>query len=203
MKKNDIRGKKKRRFKATTNSKHHYPVAPNIVNRNFEPGAPNLLWLSDITYLPTTAGWAYLATVMDAHSRKIVGWSVANSLHASIVIDALKMAVGREQPGEGVLYHSDRGIQYACEEFRNLLAAHKFTQSMSRKGNCWDNAPMESFYDSLKCEHVYHTTFNNVDEARQSIFEWIEVFYNRARIHSSLGYKTPACIHEGFVAKAA
>lgn len=202
MREYGIRGKKKRRFVTTTDSKHKYPVALNIVDRNFDQGSVNKVWLQDITYLRTKEGWAYLATVMDGHSRKIMGWSIADSLEATIAVDALEMAVKRERPKTGVLAHSDRGVQYACSEFRQALQRHCFTQSMSRRGNCWDNAPMESFFDTLKCEHVSSKIFENVDEARQSIFEWIEVFYNRIRIHSSLGYKSPTCVHESSMAKA-
>ena len=136
-------------------------------------------------------GWSYLATVMDGYSRKIVGWSVAESMHATIVLDVMDMAIKRERPSKGLIVHSDRGIQYACEDYRDLVSKTGFIQSISRKGNCWDNAPMESFFDTLKCEHVFPTIFQDVEDARQSIFEWVEAFYNRERIHSSLGYKTP------------
>lgn len=203
MKEHGIRGKKARKYRATTNSKHSHRIAPNIVNRNFDRGEANRVWLADITYLTTEQGWAYLATVIDAHSRKIVGWSVSDSLSTPIVVKALTMAILHEQPIAGLIHHSDRGVQYACDEYRDLLATHRMIQSMSRKGNCWDNAPMESFFDSLKCEHANHVKFGDIDHARESIFEWIEIFYNRQRLHSSIGYKTPCCVHEKSVAKAA
>lgn len=203
MKENGIRGKKKRRYRATTDSKHSLPISPNVVNREFDRGAPNRVWLSDITYLETDAGWAYLATVMDAHTRKILGWSVADHMRVDLVASALQLAVGREKSPAGVILHSDRGSQYASEEYRSLLKQHALIQSMSRKGNCWDNAPMESFFDTFKTEHAYHEQYRDQWHAREKIFEWIEVFYNRRRMHSSLGYVSPACFEQIIMAKAA
>jgi putative transposase len=204
MREHGIKGKKQRRFKVTTtDSKHNHPISPNLVARDFDRGAVNRVWLSDITYLPTASGWAYLATVMDAHTRKIVGWSIAEHMRVELVRDALLLAVGREQPPAGMILHSDRGSQYASHEYRQLLAQHGLLQSMSRRGNCWDNAPMESFFDTLKTEHVYDQRYRDVDHARQQIFEWIEVFYNRQRMHSSLGYLSPACFENRAMANAA
>lgn len=203
MRENGIKAKKRRCYKATTNSRHRLPVSPNLVDRNFDQGAVNRVWLSDITYLQTEKGWGYLATVMDAHTRKIVGWSLANHMRVDLVLSALQAAIGRENPPHGVMLHSDRGSQYASKEYRFLLHQHGFLQSMSRKGNCWDNAPMESFYDTLKTEHAFHERYLDIGQAREKIFEWIEVFYNRQRMHSSLGYMSPACFEQKSMAKAA
>lgn len=204
MKENGIVGKKKRRYRVTTtDSKHSMSISPNLVAREFDRGAPNRVWLSDITYLVTNEGWAYLATVMDAHTRKIIGWSVADHMRVDLVSSAITLAVGRERIAQGVILHSDRGSQYASEEYRSLIQKHGLIQSMSRKGNCWDNAPMESFFDTFKTEHAYHEVYRNPDHAREKIFEWIEVCYNRQRMHSSLGYLSPACFEAKIMAKAA
>lgn len=198
-----IQAKKRRRYKPTTNSKHTLPVAPNLLDRNFSQEKPNQAWVADITYIHTEEGFLYLATVMDLCTRKIVGWSLKNRMFSSLVCDAANMAFGRESPGKGLIFHSDRGSQYASLPFRQLLWKHQITQSMSRKGNCWDNAPMESFFDTLKSEHVYHEKFITRQKAKNSIFEWIEVFYNRERIHSSLGYQSPACFEKQFTVRVA
>ncbi len=202
MRENGLRAKKRRKYRVTTDSRHSLPISPNLVARHFDRGFANRVWLSDITYLPTKSGWAYLATVMDAHTRKIIGWSLADHMRASLVADALKFATGRMQPGAGVILHSDRGSQYASQEYRQLLAGYGFLQSMSRRGNCWDNAPMESFFDTLKTEHAFHEKYRDVCHARERIFEWIEVFYNRERMHSALGYVSPACFEQRSMAKA-
>jgi transposase InsO family protein len=203
MKEFGIIGKKKRKFRPkTTICAPKAIVSPNLLDRKFDQGAPGKVWLADITYLKVNKHWAYLATVLDGHSRKIVGWSVQETLDRSLPIAALEMAINREHPPEGLIHHSDRGSQYASADYRQILLNSSILQSMSRKGNCWDNAPMESFYDSLKCEHVYDCRFQNLSEARRSIFEWIEVFYNRVRLHSALGYKTPSCAHEIIMANA-
>ena len=204
MKENCIVGKKKRRYRVTTtDSKHSMSISPNLVARDFDRGAPNRVWLSDITYLDTNEGWAYLATVMDAHTRKIIGWSVANHMRVDLVSTALTLALGQEKPQRGGIIHSDRGSQYASDEYRGLIAQHGLIQSMSRKGNCWDNAPMESFFDTFKTEHAYHEVYQDHDHAREKIFEWIEVYYNRQRMHSSLGYLSPACFEAKIMAKVA
>jgi transposase InsO family protein len=192
MKRAGLRSKTKRRFQVkTTDSKHGNPIAPDRVDRDFRASAANRIWVSDITYIPTDEGWLYLATTMDLFSRKIVGWSMSATLHASIVIDALQMAIDRRRPAAGLIHHSDRGVQYSCAEFRAQLDAHGLVASMSRKGNCYDNAAKESFYHSLKADLVHHERYRTRDEARASVFDYIEVFYNRERLHSTLGYRSP------------
>ena len=187
-----LRSKTKRRFRVkTTDSKHDHPIAPDRLGQDFTASAPNQIWVSDITYIPTDEGWLYLASTMDLFSRKVVGWSMASTLHATIVIDALVMAIDQRKPAPGLIHHSDRGVQYAAGEFRAVVAAHGFVASMSRKGNCYDNAAKESFYHTLKGELVNHEHYRTRDEARASVFEYIEAFYNRQRIHSTLGYLSP------------
>lgn len=202
MREYGLRAKKHRRFVVTTDSQHDLPVAPNVVDRKFDRGAPDLVWLSDITYIPTQSGWTYLAIVMDAHSRKILGWSLSESLERQLVIDALKAAMSHRGWPRNVILHSDRGSQFASLEYVSLIANAGCVQSMSRKGNCWDNAPMESFFDSLKTEYVRDQNFANRDEAYRGLFWWIEMRYNRQRLHSSLGYRSPACFEEETVALA-
>jgi putative transposase len=180
-----------RKFCVTTDSNHDHPVAENILNRQFEPTAADRAWTADITYIPTGEGWLYLAAVEDLHSRKIVGWSMSSKIDSRLVVDALGMAVSQRLPGAGLVAHSDRGSQYASEHCQGLLTRHGIICSMSRRANCWDNAPMESFFASLKKELVHGETYATKEEARASIFEYIEVFYNRVRRHSSLGYKSP------------
>ena len=204
MREENIFAKSKKKFRVTTDSKHNYPIACNLLNRNFsQTTAPNQIWLTDITYLATQEGWLYLAAVMDLHTRKIVGWSIKPRMEKDLVIDALEMAVKRENPKPGLMHHSDRGSQYASHAYQQRLWCYGMTCSMSRKGNCWDNSPMESFFKTLKVEHVYHEIFATKDQARTSIFEWIEVFYNRQRIHSSLGYKSPVEFERETMLKAA
>lgn len=175
----------------TTDSNHLQPVAPNRLDRQFKAELPNQKWVVDITYIPTDQGWLYLAGVMDLCSRKIVGWSMAEHLKTDLVHDALTMAIARRGPHPGLLHHSDRGVQYASEAYRHLLDLHGMESSMSAKGDCWDNACAESFWATLKKELIHHQQYATREEARQSIFEYIEVFYNRQRLHSSLGYKSP------------
>jgi transposase InsO family protein len=191
MKENGIRAKRRRRYKATTDSKHVYPVAPNLLERRFEPGCADRVWASDITYIQTQEGWLYLAPMMDLHSRRIVGWSAGSGLDHSLVAKALEMAIANRRPQRGLIHHSDRGVQYACGEYQRLLRSHGMRSSMCRKGDCWDNAPMESFFASLKTELVRGRSYRTRAEARREIFEYIEVFYNRRRMHSSLGYLSP------------
>lgn len=191
MRENAIRAKQKRRFRATTESKHEHPVAANQLNREFSAPRPNCSWVSDITYVATEEGWLYLATIMDLFSRRIVGWSMRDSLEQELTVSALHMAVEMRTPTEGLLHHSDRGVQYACTKYQRLLQANGIECSMSRKGNCWDNAPMESFFHTLKTECIHHRKFMTRKEAQLEIFEYIEVFYNRQRLHSSLGYLSP------------
>jgi putative transposase len=176
-----IRGK----FRVTTNSKHSFPVAPNLVDRNFTVDAPDRVWVSDITYLASRAGWLYLTVITDLFSRLVVGWALSSS------ILALRRAVGRRHPGKGLIFHSDRGVQYACADVRKGLGEHGFIQSMSRKGDCWDNAAVESFFGIMKTELVYHERYEGHQDALHSVFDHIEAFYNRQRRHATLGYLSP------------
>jgi transposase InsO family protein len=184
---------KKRRFvPQTTDSRHGHPIAGNHLDRDFEASAPNRKWTCDLTYLWTEEGWLFLAVVIDLYSRKVVGWSMADHLRSELAEDALSMALTRRKPAAELLHHSDRGVQYACRSYRELLTEHSIQASMSRTGNCYDNAVTESFFASLKKECVYRNVYKTRQEARLSVFEWIEVFYNRQRRHSSLGYLSPA-----------
>ena len=183
--------KTRRRFKATTISKHHLPVADNHLDRQFAVQQPNQVYAGDITYIHTQEGWLYLAVVIDLFSRQIVGWSMAEHMRTRLVNDALLMAIWKRKPAKGLLWHTDRGSQYASESHRALLKQYGIRQSMSRKGNCWDNAVSESFFHTLKTELIHHQTFRNRDEARLAVFEYIEVFYNRERLHSANGYLSP------------
>jgi putative transposase len=191
MRQNGIRARHKRRYKATTDSKHALPVAPNLLARNFTPSAPNQAWAADLTYVWTTEGWLYLAVVLDLFNREVVGWSIKPRMTAEIVIDALTMAWFRRRPAPGLIHHSDRGSQYASHAFQDKLAEYGMVCSMSRKGNCWDNAPTESFFNSLKNERVHGTRYETRAEAVADLFTYIEVFNNRSRRHSTLGYKSP------------
>jgi putative transposase len=192
MRENDIRARHKRRYKATTDSKHALPVAPNLLERNFSPSAPNQAWSADLTYVWTDEGWLYLAIVLDLFNREVVGWSIKPRMTSDIVIDALTMAWFRRKPAPGLMHHSDRGSQYASHAFQDKLAEYGMVCSMSRKGNCWDNAPTESFFNSLKNERVHGMRYDTRDEAIADLFAYIEPFYNRSRRHSTLGYKSPA-----------
>jgi putative transposase len=192
MRDNGIRAKTARKFRCTTDSNHRLPVADNVLGRQFDPEAPNEKWVADITYIPTHEGFLYLAVVEDLYSRRVVGWSMADHMESRLVVDALEMAVRMRLPDEGLLAHSDRGSQYASEHYQLLLGKHGIECSMSRRANCWDNAPMESFFASLKKELTHDANFATREEARAAIFEYIEVFYNRQRRHSSLGYVSPA-----------
>jgi putative transposase len=191
MAENNIVPKTVTKFKATTNSNHNYPVSPNLLNRNFNVDTPYVVWVTDITYVATREGWLYLAAVMDLFSGRIVGWAMDSTMTQQLVIDALKQAIGRTNPPRGVICHSDRGVQYASKKYRSLLKKYGFNQSMSRKGDCWDNAPMESFFGTLKTELIYHEDYRTRAEARYSIFDYVETFYNKIRLHSKLGYDTP------------
>jgi len=190
-----LRGKKRRRFVVTTNSSHAYPVAPNLLDRKFaveEIDGPDRVWVADITYVPTREGWLYLAIVLDLASRLVVGWSMGETLESSLAIDALNMAFRQRRPAAGLLHHSDRGSQYASNEYRALLEEKKAVASMSRKGNCWDNAVAESFFATVEIELIQDEDWHTRNEARAAIFDFIEVWYNRQRMHSSLEYLTPA-----------
>ena len=192
MRRAKIRAKTSRRFvPRTTESNHQQPVAENLLNREFVASAANRKWVADITYVATDEGWLYVAAVLDVFSRRIVGWSMAEHMRVDLVSDALQMALQRRCPAEGLLHHSDRGVQYASEDYQRLLAEHQIQVSMSGKGDCWDNALMESFWASFKTELVYQQEYATREQARISIFEYIEVFYNRKRLHSSLNYLSP------------
>ena len=190
-----LRGKKRRRFRTTTNSDHAYPIAQNVLDRKFDVeqiGGPNQAWVSDITYVPTREGWLYLAVILDLASRLVVGWSMGETLESRLAVDAFKMALQRRRPDGGLLHHSDRGVQYASTEYRELLEEQKVVVSMSRKGNCWDNAVAESFFATVEIELIEDADWPTRAEARSAIFDFMEVWYNRYRRHSSLGYLTPA-----------
>jgi transposase InsO family protein len=199
MRRNGLAGRPRRRFGRTTDSRHAHPVAPNRLSRHFAVAALDQVWVTDITYLPTGEGWLYLATVMDLCSRRIVGWSMQATLAHQLPLEALKMAVGQRHPAPGLLHHSDRGVQYACQDYQTALADYGMLPSMSRKGDVWDNAPQESFYGTLKTELALPRWATHA-QARREVFDYIEVFYNRQRLHSSLGYQSPADFEEQSVA---
>ncbi len=193
MREAGIAAKTKRKFRQTTDSNHPHPVAENRLDRAFDPDEPNASWVADVTYIPTREGWLYLAAVEDLFSRMVVGWSMDATMTSRLVVDALEMALARRHRGPSdLLAHSDRGSQYASEHYQRRLSEERIACSMSRRGNCWDNAPMESFFASLKKELVHHEDYATRAEAKASIFEYIEAFYNRVRRHSSLGYMAPA-----------
>lgn len=192
MAKYGIRAACSRKFRVTTtDSNHDYAIAPNLLERDFRADAPNRIWLSDITYIPTAEGFLYLAGVIDLCSRRIVGWSMQDHLRAELALDALRMAIATRNPEPGLIHHSDRGVQYACGIYTAELGSAQMHASMSRKGDCYDNAPMESFWATLKKELVHRSAFATRAEARDAIFEWIEMTYNRTRMHSALGYLSP------------
>lgn len=194
MRADGLRAKSPRRYRATTESQHPHPVALNTLDRQFavEPGgAPNRVWVGDITYLPTREGWLYLAVILDLASRRVIGWAMRHLLEGALTCDALTMALISRRPGPGVLHHTDRGSQYAATDYRALLTGHGMVCSMSRAGDCWDNAVAESFFATLKWELADDADWSTRDEARTAVFEYIEVWYNRQRRHSSLGYRSP------------
>jgi transposase InsO family protein len=186
-----IEGQRKRRFRVTTDSRHSHPVAANKLNRDFTVSAPNKVWVSDITYIWTREGWMYLAAILDLFSRRVVGWSIEPYVDRTLALDALGMALRTRRPEPGLLHHSDRGIQYASGDYQKLLDEHGIDCSMSRKGDCWDNAVAESFFSTLKAERVHRTDYITRSQARASVFEYIEAFYNPRRRHSALGYVSP------------
>jgi putative transposase len=175
----------------TTDSRHDFPIAPNLLERNFTAAAPNRIWLADITYIETDQGWLYLAAVMDLHSRRIVGWAMDDHLRTELPLAALRMAIRAKRPRAGLIHHSDRGVQYASADYRKVTQSAGFQASMSRKADCYDNAPMESFFHSLKTELVHHRQYATRAEASLDIFAYIEGFYNRTRRHSAIGYLSP------------
>ena len=192
MRREGIVARKKKRFRVTTMSNHSKPIARNVLARNFTATKPNRTWVGDITYLFTAEGWLYLAVLLDLCSRSVVGWAMSEDLDASLALAALRMAIERRKPEAGLVHHTDRGVQYASESYRTALAATGLIASMSRKGNCWDNAPAESFFSTLKVELVGDRVFPSRAAARTEVFEYIEAFYNRTRRHSSLGGVSPA-----------
>jgi transposase InsO family protein len=191
MKENGIRARRKKRFKVTTDSNHKLPVAENVLNRQFQADEKDQTWVSDITYVDTAEGWLYLVVFIDIYSRKVLGWSMSESMTADFVLSAFRMAVAKRNQRVNPLVHSDRGSQYASDLMRAELKLRSCTQSMSRKGNCWDNAVAESFFSTLKTELIHHEKFETKKEAETKIFDYIEIFYNRQRLHSTLNYLTP------------
>lgn len=191
MKLADVSAKQKKKFKVTTDSKHNLPVAPNLLEREFTVNQPDHVYVGDITYIWTQEGWLYLAVVLDLFSRQVVGWSMNQRMTRELVKDALRMAYWRRKPGPGLIFHSDRGSQYCSNEFQALVTTYGMVSSMSRKGNCWDNAVAESFFGSLKTERVFFANYRTREEARKDITDYIEMFYNSRRRHSYLGYLSP------------
>ena len=198
-----LRSKTRRIFRVTTNARHAYPIAPNRLQRRFHVPRPNQVWVSDITYVPTQRGWVYVAVFLDLYSRTVVGWAVSRSLHHQLVLQALDRAIARRQPPRGLLIHSDRGVQYACEAFTTRLRSVGFRQSMSRKGNCWDNAVAESFFKTLKTELIYHHNFRDLPEVQHALFDYLEIYYNRKRLHATLDYQTPSAFEQQNVCQCA
>lgn len=196
MRRNGLKSKVKRKFVVTTDSGHGYSVAPNRLARKFDSPEQNRKWVGDITYIRTREGWLYLSVIQDLYSRRIVGWSMSETIKSDLVCDALKMALQHRMVEPGLLFHSDRGVQYAAEEYQALLSRYKFVCSMSRKGNCWDNACAENFFSRLKAEHIQDRVYASRREARQDVFWYIEVFYNRSRRHAALGYVSPVTFEE-------
>jgi putative transposase len=199
MKLHGIKARGKRRYVVTTDSKHNLPIAPNLLDRNFEPEQPNAVWTGDITYIPTDEGWLYLAAVIDLHSRQVVGWSMAPHMQTSLVTDALRMAWFRRRPEPGLIFHSDRGSQYCSHEFQAVLTGYGMRSSMSRKGNCWDNAPTESLWGSLKVGRLHGCKFETRRQAMDEVIDWL-TFYNHRRLHSTLGYISPMQFENNWLA---
>jgi len=191
MRQDELKSRRTRKFKATTNSKHKLPIAPNLINKNFVVKQPNRVWVSDITYLWTWEGWMYLAVIIDLYSRQVVGWAMSTRINKELVLSAIIQAIGRRKPNLGLIFHSDRGSQYASYEVRKLLQKYQILQSMSNKGDCFDNAVSEAFFATLKLELVYPDFFETRLEACSEVFEYIEIFYNRQRLHSTLNYLSP------------
>lgn len=191
MKQNGIKGRVRRKYRSTTDSNHQKPIAPNLLNREFMAETPDSAWCADITQFATASGWVYVAVVLDLATRLVVGWSMATHMRTELVESALANALSWRAPAATLIHHSDRGSQYASDTYQGLLERHGITSSMSRKGNCWDNAAMESFFGTLKQEWVHHHWWRGLLDARAGVHDYIDVFYNRQRLHSSLGYRTP------------
>ena len=193
MREQGLCGRQKKRYRVlTTDSHHDEPIAPNRLAEVPAASTPNQIWAADITYVCTAAGWVYVAAILDLYSRRIVGWAVSQQINTALVLMALNMALTHRQPPAGLIFHSDRGVQYASADYRRALAAARLVASMSRKANCYDNAAMEAFWSTLKLELIYRRQFQDTAQLRQALFDYIEVFYNRQRLHSALGYQTPA-----------
>lgn len=203
MRRQGLRSKVRRKFVVTTDTKHDLKASPNLLNRDFETDRPNKVWVTDITYLSSRAGWLYLVVFIDLFSRRVVGWCVSPSLEHETVLVALSRAVWRRKPDPGLIIHSDRGIQYCCDGFRKAIHTHQFVQSMSRRANCWDNAAAESFFRSLKTEWLYHTDLIDQEHAERELFEYIEMFYNNQRLHAYLDYMSPDTFERLTVQKVA
>lgn len=203
QKANKLYAKRKRKYKATTNSNHNLPVAPNLLNQNFETTKPNAVWVTDISYIDTYEGWLYLATVKDIFTKEIVGWATADNMRTELCINALENAIKRHKPTKGLIHHSDRGVQYCSKEYQKLLKKHQITCSMSRKGNCYDNACAETFFSTIKCEMLYHKKYITREEVRRDIFWYIEIFYNRRRRHQAIGNIAPAELKRRYYAGVA
>jgi len=199
MKRHGIKARGKRKFVVTTDSKHNLPIAPNLLNRNFQPEQPNTVWTGDITYIQTDEGWLYLAVVLDLYSRQVVGWSMQPHMHTSLVTDALRMAWFRRRPEPGLIFHSDRGSQYCSHAYQQTLVEYGMQSSMSRKGNCWDNAPTESLWGSLKVGRLYGMRFETRRQAMDEVIDWL-MFYNHKRLHSTLGYISPMQFEQNWLA---
>ena len=195
-----LHSRTKRKFVVTTDSKHYEPIAANVLERDFTAQRPDQKWVADITYIDTQEGWLYLAAVMDLHSRRIVGWSMSDRIDTALAKSALEMAIFQRRPDANLMHHSDRGVQYASGDYQQKLADLNIVCSMSRKGNCWDNAAMESFFGSLKTEWVYGKKYASHEIAKNDLFNYIELFYNRKRRHASLGYVTPAAFEKRYEA---
>ena len=199
MRENGLRGKQRRRFRTTTQSNHRRPVAPNTLDRQFAVTRPNVAWVGDITYVWTLEGWLYLCVILDLYSRRVVGWAMSARIDQALTVRALSMALEACDPGPGLIHHSDRGSQYAANDYQSLLRARGITCSMSRKGNCWDNAVAESFFATLKVEFIHESLFRTRSQATTEIFEYIEAFYNRVRRHSFIGYVSPQEFESDYV----
>ena len=199
MRENGLRGKQRRRFRTTTQSNHRWPVAPNTLDRQFAVTRPNVAWVGDITYVWTLEGWLYLCVILDLYSRRVVGWAMSARIDQALTVRALSMALEACDPGPGLIHHSDRGSQYAANDYQSLLRARGITCSMSRKGNCWDNAVAESFFATLKVEFIHESLFRTRSQATTEIFEYIEAFYNRVRRHSFIGYVSPQEFESDYV----
>ena len=200
---NQLYSIRKKIFKVTTDSKHKLPVAGNLLNQDFTTDRPGAVWVTDISYLYTSEGWLYLATVKDIFTKDIVGWATANHMRTELCTKALESALKRYRPLRGLIHHSDRGVQYCSKDYQDLLKKHGMLCSMSRKGNCYDNACAETFFSTIKCEMLFHKKYETREEARQDIFWYIEIFYNRKRRHQALGYMTPADFRKAYAEKKA